>query len=125
SRRPASAGLFCACRACSMLSGSRTRARARASWGGSFPGPSALDARDGAHQVVERDPIAGGEIARRRFVAGAGMSDFGFRLVGIDPEHIEGELAVNRYRLDSVDDTGPCASEHNREAQLTSSCGRQ
>src|SRR5689334_24621104 len=44
------------------------------------------------------------------------MSDFAFRIVGVDPEHVQRNLAMNRNRLNAIDDADASAFEHGRNA---------
>jgi hypothetical protein len=72
----------------------------------------AVDARDDAHHVVQFHFVSGRHAARHGFIPDARMPQFLLRVVGVHPEHVERYLAVNRDRLDALDDRSSRALQH-------------
>ena len=86
-----------------------------------FPGFARIKFRDLGHrsqQVVQDDIVAGRHVAGRGFVADARVADFLFGIFGIDPEHVQRDLAVNRDWLDALDDGATGAFQHRVEDSI-------
>ena len=61
---------------------------------------------------MQGDAVAGFHAARDRLVADARVADFLFRIVGIDPEDVQGDLPVDGHRLNTSDDSRARALQH-------------
>jgi hypothetical protein len=67
---------------------------------------------------MQRDPVADFHVARDRLIADAGMAQFLFGILRIDPEHVDGHLAVDGDRLQTLDDRRAGAFEHRAPQSL-------